>query len=546
MVCASLPNDFNIKRKGGAIMIRPNFVSAIAVAVCLSLGSAPAADAAGRRDVLVVGMATSDIISLDPARAFEFSGVGIDAQIYDRLLDFPAGKFDKPELSLAQSYDVAPDGKTWTFHLRENVKFHSGNPLTADDVVYSFQRVVILNDQPAFILTQFGIAPESVKAVDPHTVQVTLDKKYAGGIFFACLAAGVASIVDSQVVKQHVQKTDKYPDGDMGLTWLTRNSAGSGPFILRKWEKGDRVILDANPNHFKHPPKVKRVVIKEINEATSRRLQVEKGDIDLAWEMYPDQIKELKKNPDLRIESSPATIIYYVGMNVTMGPLADNRVRDAIRHAVDYSGIIDNIMGGAARPTNSFIPEGFAGYENVVYYREDLAKARRLLQEAGFADGFAISMDHGDQTPNPEIAQALQNSLARVGIRVKLNKLVSAQLWPKYRAQKHELILARWGPDYVDPHTNAQPFADHTAKQLCWRNAYYNDETAALIQQAGQEMDDAKRIALYREANRIIQTEGPYVMLYQPMYEHAVRNNIGAVYAAPTFDLWKLYPVTKQ
>jgi peptide/nickel transport system substrate-binding protein len=527
-------------------MMKKSIVVFSAILVLFALSIAPDADAAGRKDVLVVGMATSDIISLDPAKAFEFSGVGIDAQIYDRLLDFPAGQFDKPELSLAKSYNVSADGKTWTFKLREGVKFHNGNPLTADDVVYSFQRVVTLKDQPSFILTQFGITPDSVKAVDRYTVQITLDDKYASGIFFACLAAGVASVVDSNEVKQHVQKTDKYPDGDMGLTWLARNSAGSGPFILRKWEKGDRVILDANPNHFMYPPKVKRVVIKEINEATSRRLQVEKGDIDIAWDMFPDQIKELKKNPDLRIESSPATTIYYVGMNVTMGPLKDNRVRTAIRHAINYNGLIENIMGGAARPTNSFIPEGFAGYQDLSIYRENLEKARQLMKEAGYSDGFAVSMDHGDQTPNPEIAQALQNSLARVGIKVTLNKLISAQLWPKYRAQKHELILARWGPDYVDPHTNAQPFADYKAKQLCWRNVYYNDETSALIQRAGQEMDNDKRIALYQEANKIIQTEGPYAMLYQGKYEHAVRSNIGKVYAAPQFDLWKLYPITKQ
>ncbi len=523
------------------------FIVTMAVVLILfGPGSAPGADAADRKDVLVIGMATSDIISLDPAKAFEFSGVGIEAQIYDRLLDFKAGKFDKPELSLAESYEVSKDGKTWTFHLRKGVKFHSGNPLTADDVVYSFQRVVILKDQPSFILTQFGIGPDSVNAIDKHTVQMTLDNKYAGGIFFACLAAGVSSIVDSQVVKQHLQKTDKYPAGDMGLTWLGRNSAGSGPFILRKWAKGDRVILDANPNHFQHPPKVKRVVIKEIVEATSRRLQVEKGDIDIAWEMFPDQIKELKKNQDLQIESSPGTMIVYVGMNVTKGPLQDNRVRTAIRHGIDYNGLIDNIMGGAARPTNTFIPEGFAGYQNTVYYKEDLETARRLLADAGYPDGFEISMDHGDQTPLPEIAQALQNSLARIGIKVKLNKLISAQLWPKYRAQQHELILARWGPDYVDPHTNAQPFADYKAKQLCWRNAYYNDETSRLIQEAGQEMDNDKRIGLYQKANEIIQTEGPYAMLYQPMYEHAVRSNIGDFYAAPTFDLWKLYPITKK
>ncbi|UCE53993.1 MAG: ABC transporter substrate-binding protein [Desulfobacterales bacterium] len=527
-------------------MLKNIIIFIAAFLALLMMAETPGVDAAGSKDVLVIGMATSDIISLDPAKAFEFSGVGLDAQIYDRLLDFPAGRFDKPELSLAKSYEVSPDGKTWTFHLRKDVKFHSGNPLTAEDVVYSFQRVVILKDQPSFILTQFGITPESIKAVDKYTVQITLDQKYASGIFFSCLSAGVASIVDSKVVKQHVQKTDKYPDGDYGLTWLSRNSAGSGSFILRKWEKGDRVILDANADHFANPPKVKRVVIKEIVEATSRRLQVEKGDLDIAWEMYPDQIKALKQNKDLRIESIPATLIYYLGMNVTKGPLTDNRVRTAIRHAVNYGGLINNIMGGAARPINTFIPAGFAGYQDVSFYREDLEKARQLLKEAGYPDGFEITMDHGDQTPNPEIAQAIQNSLARVGIKVKLNKLISAQLWPKYRAQKHELILARWGPDYVDPHTNAQPFADYKAKQLCWRNVYYNDATSGLIQQAGQEMDNDKRIALYQKANTIIQQEGPYAMLFQPMYEHAVRNNIKDVYVAPMFDLWKLYTVRKE
>ncbi|MCP4695117.1 MAG: ABC transporter substrate-binding protein, partial [Desulfobacterales bacterium] len=176
-------------------MLKKLMVVMVAVFTLVSLAAAPGADAAERKDVLVVGMATSDMISLDPAKAFEFSGVGVEAQIYDRLLDFPAGRFDKPELSLAESYKVSKDGMTWTFRLRKGVKFHSGNPLTAEDVVYSFQRVVTLKDQPSFILTQFGITPDSLKVIDPLTVQITLDKKYASGIFFSCLAAGVASIV---------------------------------------------------------------------------------------------------------------------------------------------------------------------------------------------------------------------------------------------------------------------------------------------------------------------------------------------------------------
>ena len=521
------------------------FLSIAAIFTLLIFIITPGVYAKGSKDVLVIGMATSDIISLDPAKAFEFSGVGIINQLYDKLLDFPAGRFDKPELSLAKSWKVSEDGKIWTFTLKEGIKFHSGNEVTAADVAYSFQRVVYLKDQPAFILTQFGLTPDSIKALDKYTVQITLDKQYAQGIFFSCLSAGVASIVDSKVVKQHVAKTDKYPKGDMGMTWLGRNSAGSGPFILRKWEKNDRVILDANPNHFVHPPKVKRVVIKEIVEATSRRLQVEKGDIDVAWEMMPDQVKELEKNQDIKIARIAALQIWYVGMNVSKGPLADNRVRNAIRYAINYDGIIKNIMAGAGVQTNTFIPKGFAGYEDKIIYRTDLEKARQLLKEAGYPNGFETSMDHGDQTPYPEVAQVIQNALGKVGIKVKLNKLISAQLWPKYRAQKHELILARWGPDYMDPHTNAQPFADYKAKQLCWRNVFYNDKTSGLIQKAGVEMDNNKRIALYQEANRIIQEEGPYAFLFQPLYQHAVRKNIVNFYPAPTFSLWKLYSVGK-
>lgn len=502
--------------------------------------------AQSRKDVLVVGMATSDLISLDPAKAFEFAGVGIVTQMYDRLLDFPPGKYDTPVASLATSWSVSPDNTTWTFKLRKDAKFHSGNPVTAKDVVYSFSRVVTLKDQPSFIFTQFGITPDSLRAVDKYTVEIKLDGPYAGGVFFACLAAGVASIVDSVEVKKHITKTDKYPKGDMGLTWLSTHSAGSGAFSLRQWAKSERVVLDANKDHWGTIPKVKRVIIKEINEATSRRLQVEKGDIDIAWWLFPDQVKALQNNPNLSIDKFSGTAIYYMGINVSKGPLADKRVRQAIRYAIDYDGMINEIMGGAAKPINTFIPEGFAGYESKIIYTQDIAKSKRLLREAGFGDGFEIEIDTGDQTPNPELAQAIQNSLGKVGIKVKINRLISAQLWPKYRAQKHDLIVARWGPDYNDPHTNAQPFADHTAKQLSWRNAYYNDETAALIKKAGLEMDNEKRFAIYRKANRIIQDDGPYVFLFQPLNQYGVRNNVKGFFPPPTFSLWKLYTISKN
>ena len=516
-----------------------------AVAVLIFSSGSPVL-AQSRAEVLVIGMAMGEVVSLDPAKGFEVVGTGVMAQVYDRLFDFPAGRVDKPEPSLAESWKVSPDGLTWTFNLRKDVKFHSGNPLTADDAVYSLQRAIRLNDQPAFIITQFGLTPESIKALDKYTVQITLPKKFAGGLFLSCLSAAVASVVDSQVVKQHVTKTDKYPDGDFGVTWLSLNSAGSGPFILRKWERGESTILDANPNHFLFPPKVKRVIFKEIPEATSRRLQIEKGDIDIAWQMLPDQVNEMAKNKDLHIVKFPATQITYFSANVTRPHLSDKRVRMAMRYAVDYDGIVDKILGGAAKQINTFIPEGFAGYEPQILYKTDLEKARQLMKEAGVAQGFETTLDHLDATPQPEVAQSIQSSLAKIGIKVQLNKMVGAQLYPKYRAQKHDMILGAWGPDYIDPHTNAQPFADHTAKQLAYRNVYYNDQTAKMVQEAGVEMDNDKRIAIYKAANKIIQEDGPYVFLYQPLYLHAVRNTVQGFLPGSNLQLTKLYPVSKR
>ncbi len=519
-------------------------VSAVLI-VLLCFGGAPAL-AQSRSEVLVIGMAMGEVTSLDPARGFEVTGTGVMAQVYDRLLDFPAGRVDKAEASLAESWKVSADGLVWTFNLRKDVKFHSGNPLTAEDVVYSFQRVIHLKDQPAFILTQFGLTTESIRALDKNTVQITLPKKFAGGLFLSCLSAAVASVVDSQVVKQHISKTDKFPDGDFGAAWLALNSAGSGPFILRKWERGDSTILDANPSHFRFPPKVKRVIFKEIPEATSRRLQVEKGDIDIAWQMLPDQVNEMAKNKDLSIVKFPATQIVYFGLNVTHGPLADKRVRQAVRYAVDYEGIVNKILGGAGKQINTFIHEGFAGYESRILYKTDLDRARQLMKEAGFAQGFETTLDHLDATPQPEVAQSIQSSLAKIGIKVQINKMVGAQLYPKYRAQKHDMILGAWGPDYIDPHTNAQPFADYKANQLAYRNMYYNDQTSKMVQDAGQEMDNEKRIALYQAANKIIQEDGPYVFLYQPLYLHAVRNTVQGFLPGSNLQLTKLYPVGKK
>src|SRR3546814_60250 len=197
-----------------------------------------AALAATPKDTLVIATSIDDIVSIDPAEAFEFSGGDLLQNTYDRLVEL-----DPKDLSagyvpgLAASWKVSEDGLTYTFTMREGVKFHSGNPFTAEDAAFSLRRVVVLQKTPSFILTQFGFTKdnveETIKATDAKTLVITTDKKYAESFVLNCLTATVGSIVDSKVAMEHAK------DGDMGYGWLKTNTAGTGAYELKSWKPNE-------------------------------------------------------------------------------------------------------------------------------------------------------------------------------------------------------------------------------------------------------------------------------------------------------------------
>ncbi|HLT00722.1 MAG TPA: ABC transporter substrate-binding protein, partial [Geminicoccaceae bacterium] len=200
---------------------------ALGVACALML-AAPPLSAETPPDSLVMAFQIDDLITLDPAEVFEFSGAEYAANVYDRLVTYPVDDVEDLRGHVAESWEIADDGRTYTFKVRDGITFHSGNPLTAEDAAWSLARVVKLNKTPSFILTQFGFTPENVddriKVVDDRTFTVELDKPYAPTFFLYCLTATVGSVVDKQLVLEHEQ------DGDMGYAWLRTASAGSGPF----------------------------------------------------------------------------------------------------------------------------------------------------------------------------------------------------------------------------------------------------------------------------------------------------------------------------
>ncbi|MGA2784836.1 MAG: ABC transporter substrate-binding protein [Candidatus Bathyarchaeia archaeon] len=498
---------------------------------------------------LVIAMDTSSIVSLDPAKAYEFEGIVINNNVYNRLVGFKGIDYSTVYPELADSWNVASDGVTWIFNLKHGLSFPSGTPINAAAVIYSFQRVVQLQQPPSWVITQFGIKSDTMKALDDYTVQFKLNAPYAKGLFLSCLAFPVASIVDPTVVKAHET------NGDMGAAWLLDHSAGSGAFTLAKWQRGTEIVLNANKNYWKGKPGVDIIDIKEIKETLDQRMLLERGDIDIAWNLLPDQLAALKDNKDISIVSSPAFQVFYLGMNAGSKPFNDPRVRNAVRWAIDYNGIINNILKGAAIGLQTIIPKGIAGYDPQTPFTQDIAKAKSLLADAGYPNGFSVQLTTPASlsgAPTADIAAKIKSDLAKVGIDVQIQLITYAELLTKYRAQSLQMVIGRWGSDYADPNSNAAAFAlcrttssSDTAKQLAWRNVYANNATSDLVVQASRELDDTKRLDDYKQITGIILNDGPFAMLYQLVIQRAVRNSVKGFIVSP-LTLEDFSTITKQ
>ena len=303
---------------------------------CLFMFFGGLAQAETPKDTLVMASKIDDIITLDPAEIFEFSGAEYAANTYDRLINYDVDNVSDIYGGIAESWEISEDGMTFLFKIRQGITFASGNKLSADDVVYSLRRVILLDKSPAFILTQFGFTPENVEQtivkVDDATVKLVIDKPYAPTFFLYCLTSTAGSVVDMKEVVAHEK------DGDMGYGWLKTAYAGSGPYMLKTWKPSETLILEANQNYWGDKPKLKRVIIRHITESATQRLLLEKGDIDIARNLAPDDINGLAGNPDVKIRKKAKGAVWYLGLNQKNQYLQKPQVRQAFKYLIDYTG----------------------------------------------------------------------------------------------------------------------------------------------------------------------------------------------------------------
>ena len=501
-------------------------------------------------DTLIQAWAIDDVISLDPAEVFEFTASEVLGNAYQGLVGYDPEDVSDIFGVIAEGWEVSEDGKTFTFTIRDGLQFASGNPITAADAVFSLVRAVKLDKSPAFILTQFGLTADNVEDMVRQTGDMTfeleMDKPYAPTLLLYCLTATVGFVVDKALVMEHEA------NGDFGYDWLKTNYAGSGEFTIRDWRANEVIVLERNENFSGEAPAMARVIYRHIPEAATQRLLLEQGDIDIARNLGAEEMAALEGTDGIRIDTGIKGSVYYLGLNQKNENLARPEVREAMKHLVDYEAIADTIMSGKVKVHQAFLPEGFLGAVNDNPYALDVEKAKALLAEAGLADGFTVTMDTRNTPEITSMAQAIQQTMSEAGITLELIPGDGQQTLTKYRARNHDIYIGRWGPDYQDPHTNADTFArnpdnsdDAESKPLAWRNAWDIPEMTAEADAAVLEKDADTRAEMYVALQKEHQMTSPFVIMFQEIEVLGLRDNVKGFVIGPSFNDNSFKAVTK-
>jgi oligopeptide transport system substrate-binding protein len=486
--------------------------------------------------------------TLDPALLTDIYGRAVVSQLFDGLVQFDANL--KPIPALAEFWEASRDGRTWTFTVRRGVKFHHGREVTADDVVYSIIR--LLNPRKPLPVTELfhpiqGAKEfmqgnthhvQGLKVVDRYNLQMVLEEPLASAL--ALLALAHAAVVPQEEVEK--------PGNRFG-----RTPVGTGPFKFVRWEPNQEIVLEANNQYYEGRPFLDAIVFKIVvgGKFEERFAEFLQGHVEET--IIPSgRIDEVLADPKYqryRRFRKPALSLLYIGFNTQVKPFDDRRVRQAFNYAVDKEAIVREISGMGSLPATGALPPGMLGYDpDLQGYSYDPTKAKRLLAEAGYPDGAGFpvvqlwSTDKADSTKAELVAY--QRYLAELGVQVESH---FAPDWPTYKEmlEQGKLPMFRlvWYADIPDPENMLSPLLHSTSPTN--RTFYRNPRVDQLLEQARKAFDEAQRIALYREVERLVMDDAPWIpqhhavleYLYQP-YVQGIEANLMGHRSMPMKKIW--------
>nr|WP_100248135.1 ABC transporter substrate-binding protein [Rhizobium altiplani] len=479
----------------------------VALATALTLSAPMVAFADTPADQLIVGLSMNNILTLDPAAISGREATGVITNLYDTLVELGADK-KTVNPGLASSWTIADDGSI-TFTLRDGAKFSSGNPVTAQDVVGSIKRNINLGLVGAGVWSSFGyrgnnidslltadgnkITLKPAQATDP---QLTLD------IFGK---PDASAVVDMKTVMSHET------NGDRGAAWLKVNAAGSGAFSLTRWSSNEMLILTRFDDYWGEKPKMKRVIFRHLPESQTKRLMLEKGDVDVAIGLSVPDIAALSNNKDVEVQRTPSSGFYFLAVSMKDERFKNQDVRMAIRYLIDYDGINETIMPNYGAKRLRPVAEGVIGALPDPDYKVDVAKAKELLARAGYPNGFAVKLLTLNEPPFADAATAIQATLAQAGIKAEIVQGAGDQIYGPMRERKFEMIVGRGGGGQEPhPHSNLRALvinpnnADDAKLSgiIGWRTSFFDQQLNDMSAKALVERDQGKQKAMYEDIQK--------------------------------------------
>jgi len=486
---------------------------------------------AGTEKTVIIG-GQSDLVTLDPGNMYEPYANMISYAAYDMLYRVKSGTMGTPEPSVATSCTIDESGKVYTFTLRDDVVFASGNPLTANDVVWSVNRVLNMKESNAY--TNIKIV-DKVEAPDDHTVVFTLTEPDAS--FLVKLTSNAYCILDSKVVKEHGGSDT---GGDTAKEWLDTTSAGSGPYIIESWTKKEQLVLKKNPNYWGEASNIDKIIFREMSSVDAQITALKNNEIDIALGLNNETAKQLQGVDGVTISTGSTALMTFLVMsrNSELSPEMSNpKVQEAVRCALDYEGYLALCGEGATVPLN-FVQQGFSGAltRDLATEGRDLEKAKALMTEAGYPDGFTVTLTCANNNSEgldwTTIAQKVKQDLTEIGITVNIETLETTLVYEKMREGSMPFYVMFWSPDYYDINNqfaflpgvgeDGTPYGNRTQ----WPATQQNQILLDLAAKVFVETDANKRAEYSDQLQREYAKDNPLAFLLQHPKTFAYNSNV--------------------
>ncbi len=502
----------------------------------------PGSARAAGNDTLVI-TSGSDAVTMDPQASFDGQSPLIWRGVYEPLFAYEGGSLNiKPHLA---SYDVSSDGLTYTFKVKDGIKFTDGEVLDAAAVKFNIERQMAINLGIAYALKPVT----KIDMPDSMTIVLHLSAP-SDGLLSAFAGMYTVYMISPKAIRDH-QK-----NGDWAQAWLRENMVGTGPYKLQRYVQSQQAVLKRNEHYWKgwDGAHLETIIVRYIKDASSARLLLERGETDIAVFLPDDVVESMDGESGLKVTDIPSITNYYVVLPSNVAPMNDVRVRKAIAYAFDYDGLVKNILGGRAKQARGPIPSNFPAFDPSVFqYKRDLAKSKQLLAEAGHPDGgftLKFTYETGYWWKRP-VGELLQSCLKELGIGLDIQEL-SPAAWAGMMSNPETAKLAcyglLWYPTLATPYDYIwSVFATSAQGTAGYNWGYYSNSTLdKLLDQASAETDAAKRAGLYGKAQQLIVDESPALFLYEKNYRLPMRSSVqGFVFNGVWFETFDFYALSK-